>query len=61
MSGTFDLLIIDTDETRKVVHKVEDYGIVNKHRVFYYTKKGVRSFVPVEQARFFGCEYDYYE
>jgi len=61
MSETFDLLIIGMDDVYKEVHKVEDYGIMDGHTIFYYKKNGRLGFVPVGQVRFFGCKADYTE
>lgn len=59
MSYSYDLLIIYSDKTRKVIHSVEDYGADKDNVLFYFIKNGYRSFVPVSQVRFFGRLFDY--
>lgn len=59
MSGTYDLLIIYSDRTRKVIHNVDTYGVDRDNILFYYIKNGYRSFVPIAQVRFFGRMFDY--
>lgn len=59
MSGTYDLLIIYSDRTRKVIHNVDTYDVDRDNILFYYIKNGYRSFVPITQVRFFGRMFDY--
>lgn len=59
MSGTYDLLIIYSDRTRKVIHNVDTYDVDRDNILFYYIKNGYRSFVPITQVRFFGRLSDY--
>ena len=58
---TFDLLIIFHDGLTKIVRGVSDYAISDSAECFYYKKNGYRSFVPVNQVRFFGRLFDYEE
>ena len=58
---TFDLLIIFHDGLTKIVRGVSGYGISDSAECFYYQKNGYRSFVPVNQVRFFGRLFDYEE
>lgn len=59
MSCSYDLLIIYSDKTRKVIHGVENYGADKDSTLFYFIKNGYRSFIPVSQVRFFGRLFDY--
>ena len=59
MSRSYDLLIIYSDKTRKVIHGVENYGEDKDSTLFYFIKNGYRSFIPVSQVRFFGRLFDY--
>lgn len=59
MSCRYDLLIIYSDKTRKVIHGVENYGADKDSTLFYFIKNGYRSFIPVSQVRFFGRLFDY--
>ena len=59
MSCNYDLLIIYSDKTRKVIHGVENYGADKDSTLFYFIKNGYRSFIPVSQVRFFGRLFDY--
>ena len=59
MSCSYDLLIIYSDKTRKVIHGVTNYGADKDNVVFYFIKNDYRSFVPVSQVRFFGRLFDY--
>lgn len=59
MSCSYDLLIIYSNKTRKVIHGVTDYGADKDSVLFYFIKNGYRSFIPVSQVRFFGRLFDY--
>lgn len=59
MSVTYDLLIIYSDRTRKVIHDIDTYGVNRDDTLFYYVKNGYRSFIPITQVRFFGRMFDY--
>lgn len=59
MSCSYDLLIIYSDKTRKVIHGVENYGANKDSTLFYFIKNGYCSFIPVSQVRFFGKLFDY--
>ena len=59
MSCSYDLLIIYSDKTRKVIHGVANYGVDKDGILFYFDKNGYRSFVPISQVRFFGRLFDY--
>ena len=59
MSCSYDLLIIYSDKTRKVIHGVVNYGVNKDGILFYFDKNGERSFAPVSQVRFFGRLFDY--
>lgn len=60
-SVCFDLLIIYHKGDKKIVKRVNDYGVSDSSRCFYYLKNGYRSFVPVSQVQFFGRLFDYEE
>lgn len=60
-SKSFDLLIIYHTGDKKIVKCVNNYGVSDSTRCFYYEKNGYRSFVPVSQVRFFGRLFDYEE
>ena len=55
----FNLLIIYSDGTEKIVNDVTDYSFDIEIHCFVYKKNGYRSFVPVGAVRFFGREFDY--
>ena len=57
----FDLLIIYHNMNEKIIKHVNDYGVSDSTGCFYYEKNGYRSFVPVNQVRFFGRLFDYEE
>ena len=59
MSVTYDLLIIYSDKTRKIVHGVTEYGTDEDNVLLYFKKNGYRSFVPINQVQFFGRLFDY--
>ena len=59
MSCSYDLLIIYSDKTRKVVCGVTNYGVTKDGTLFYFDKNGYRSFVTISQVRFFGRLFDY--
>lgn len=59
MNCSYDLLIIYSDKTIKVIHGVENYGTAKDSTLFYFIKNGYRSFIPVSQVRFFGRLFDY--
>lgn len=59
MCCSYDLLIIYSDKTIKVIHGVENYGADKDSTLFYFIKNGYRSFIPVSQVRFFGRLFDY--
>ena len=59
MSCSYDLLIIYSDKTRKVVCGVTEYGTDEDNVLLYFKKNGYRSFVPITQVRFFGRMFDY--
>lgn len=59
MSCSYDLLIIYSDKTIKVIHGVENYGADKDSTLLYFIKNGYRSFIPVSQVRFFGRLFDY--
>ena len=54
---TYKLLIIYTDGTEKVVNCVEKHELMDS--MFIFTKNGYRHFLPKENVRFFGREFDY--
>ena len=58
---SFDLLIIYHNMDEKIIKHVNDYGVSDSAGCFYYEKNGYRSFVPVNQVRFFGRSFDYKE
>ena len=63
-SKSFDLLIIYHNMDEKIIKHVNDYGVYDisdSVECFYYEKNGYRSFVPVNQVRFFGRLFDYEE
>ena len=55
----FDLLIIYTDGTNKVVKNVEEYGFKLESSLFYFIKNNFQGFIPKEEVRFIG-RYIYY-
>ena len=55
----FDLLIIYTDGTNKVVENVEDYGFKLESSLFYFIKNDFQGFIPKEEVRFIGRYIDY--
>lgn len=57
----FDLLIIYNNGDKKIVKRVNNYGVSDSSRCFYYEKNGYHSFVPVSQVQFFGRLFDYEE
>lgn len=59
MSYSYDLLIVYSDKTRKVIHGVTNYGTDKDSVLFYFIKNDYRSFAPVSQVRFFGRLFDY--
>ena len=59
MSYSYDLLIVYSDKTRKVIHGVTNYGVNKDSILFYFDKNGYRSFVTISQVRFFGRLFDY--
>lgn len=59
MCCSYDLLIIYSDKTRKVVCGVTNYGVTKDSTLFYFDKNGYRSFVTISQVRFFGRMFDY--
>ena len=60
-SKSFDLLIIHRNGDRKIIKRVDDYGVSDSTGCFYYEKNGYNSFVPVSQVLFFGRLFDYEE
>lgn len=56
---TYDLLIIYVTGERKLITNVSDYGHQTDAKMFYYTKNDFRSFIPVENVKFFGRAFDY--
>lgn len=58
---SFDLLIIYNNGNKKIVKRVNNYGVLDSAICFYYEKNGYRSFVPVSQVQFFGRLFDYEE
>lgn len=60
-SKSFDLLIIYHNGDKKIIKRVNDYGVSDSTGCFYYEKNGFRSFVPVNRVRFFGRLFDYEE
>ena len=59
MSCSYDLLIIYSDKSKKIIHGVTNYGADKDNVLFYFIKNEYRSFVPVSQVRFFGRLFDY--
>lgn len=59
MSCSYDLLIIYSDKTRKVVCGVTNYGVNKDGILFYFDKNGYRSFATISQVQFFGRLFDY--
>lgn len=57
----FDLLIIYNNGDKKIVKRVNNYGVSDSSRCFYYEKNGYHLFVPVSQVQFFGRLFDYEE
>ena len=60
-SKSFDLLIIYHSGDKKIVKRVNNYGVSDSARCFYYEKNGYHSFVPVSQVQFLGMLFDYEE
>lgn len=58
---SFDLLIIYNNGDKKIIKRVNDYGVSDSAGCFYYEKNGFRSFVPVNRVMFFGRLFDYKE
>ena len=58
---SFDLLIIYNNRDEKIIKRVNDYGVSDSARCFYYEKNGFRSFIPVNRVMFFGRLFDYEE
>lgn len=59
MSVSYDLLIVYVDQTTKVIYGVTEHGTDEENVLFYFKKNGYRSFVPINQVRFFGRQFDY--
>ena len=57
----FDLLIIFWDGTKKIVKNVEWYGIYGAADLFYYSKHGNRSYLPIDKVSFIGKLSDWEE
>lgn len=57
-STKFDLLIIFRDTSRKIIKNVSSYGCYDGN-LFYYTKNGYSSFMPVDAITFIGRNFDY--
>lgn len=55
----YDLLIIYKDGEVKIVKNVTSHAIEVESRCFMYEKYGYRSFIPMEEAKFFGKAIDY--
>ena len=57
----FDLLIIYSDGSEKVVKNIESYKYDDESELFTYEKKGYRAFLPKNMIRFIGKWSDYKE
>ena len=57
----YNLLIIFTDGTDKIIESVSNYGASEDGTRFYYEKNGYRSFLTSHSIRFVGREFDYKE
>ena len=60
-SKSFDLLIIYHNGDKKIIKRVNDYGVSDLTGCFYYEKNGFCSFIPVNRVRVFGRLFDYEE
>ena len=62
---SFGLLIIFKDGTKKVIHDVEDYGVLETGSVFNITTNKCNVFVPIDNVIYLGKrliwenDYDY--
>lgn len=59
MNVSYDLLIVYVDQNTKVIHGVTEYGTDADNVLFYFKKNGYLSFIPINQVRFFGRQFDY--
>ena len=57
---TKTLLIVYTDGKEHKVSGVEEYGFMNGEGQYYFKRNGYRSFLPKENIKFFGREFDYF-
>lgn len=57
----YDLLIIFVVGEDKVIHGVTDYSYNKDSGLFVFVKNGYRSFVPVNNVKFFGRKFDWEE
>lgn len=56
----FDLLIVFRNGDCVIIKNVESYGTTSTdNRLFYYTKNGSRSFMPIDAVSFIGRYHDY--
>ena len=55
--GSYDLLVIFTDGSEKIISKVEEAGI--KDDVFGFKKNGYWGMLPKENVRYFGRLFDW--
>lgn len=58
---TCDLLIIFVDGEVKTVTGISNYEIDTKTRMFSFIKNEYRSFIPLENVKFFGRKIDWEE
>lgn len=56
---TTTILIIYTDGKEHKVSGVDKYGCMNGEGPYYFEKNGFRSFLPKENIKFLGREFDY--
>jgi len=59
--GTYDLLIIFKNDETKTISGVYNHEFESKSGIFSFVKNGHRSFVPVENIKFFGRKFDWEE
>lgn len=55
----YDVLIIFRDGTEKIVKGVTNYDVEEDAKCFVFMKNNYRSFVPIDEVRFFGRRFDY--
>lgn len=56
---TYNLLIVYTDKTEKVIESVNEFSLLPEFGMFRFTKNGHYGFIPAETVRYFGREFDY--